>query len=262
MRGVLISNSYVLTSAHCVYDIYKKGGTVTILIGVNTYSGLYKGHYIWYINHSPTDQNIYIPKEYIPIFSNGILDYDYDIALIRLNSQHAWKIPTASFPGPSAFPEKTNMGKQTTTIGIGSTSRYSYTLSKNLNEANVYIRDSNNIGVITLNSMDEPVKKSACWGDSGGPAIYYIANKIYVIGVAKSGYCYINSLYTSTSFNSKWITDTTGILLDSGDATMSQIVPTQQPLVNICYTRWDESECYRFNEFCRWDAAQKKCFPR
>lgn len=257
--GFLISEYYVVTAAHCVYKVYKGSGTITALVGVDNYSGLYEGNGISVVDHSPDHPTIFIPKEYVPKYDG--LDYDYDIALIRLIDR-MYNIPYLSFPDPTSSPEKTNIDKSTTIMGIGTSSFFSFKSSQYLKEADLYIRSVNSMGVITLNSKNDSVKKSACHGDSGGPSLFTINNSIYSIGVGKSGWCgNENSLYTSTSFNSKWITDTSGIQPNSGTATIYTIVPTQQSLVNVCYSRGSSAECVRYKELCQWDASNNKCLP-
>lgn len=251
--GVLISPLYVLTAAHCVYPVYKDSGTIVAMIGVNTYLLPFMGQNISYADQT----DISIPDQYKPAKIKG-LDADYDIALVRLK-YIAWFVPTLSFPDSTRMPEKSNIDKSVTIIGIGSNSFGSSTSSKTLQEADIYIRSSDDKGVITLNSKDDKTRKGVCHGDSGGPAIMTLDGSYYVIGLAKSGWCVNDSKYTSTSFNAQWITNKSGVLPNTGTMTPSTVVPTQAPLTAVCSNLTVQTQCEIFTELCHWDSIQKKC---
>ncbi len=273
--GTLISEDFVLTAAHCVYDDFTYGGVVRVMIGVNHYYGEYKGHYIGKVEHTPPKrnhnyyefvypENIYIPKEY----KDTRLMFDkkdsYDIALLRLKTK-AVGIPTLSISDVSVdeLVARYPLLNPVPIIVIGVGRNEQEYLSKDLMKAPLRVNhyDGQPKSIIYLSSPRIP-EQNICSGDSGGPAIFENTDgKKYVIGVTAGGYCPgYQSYYTSTSFHSEWITDITGIQPNSGTATKDLTIhPTQMPLNTICSSQMDVKGCDNYSIMCIWSYLVGKC---
>lgn len=269
--GVLISEDFVLTAAHCVYYDYRYDGVIKILIGVNHYRDDYKGHYASLVHHTRSmlidSKRIFIPKEFTGFVESDLQSDSYDIALIKLDEK-AVGIPTISFPDSSIEKELAN-GRVVTVIGVGrdENNKLPTDLMKAIVSVDHY--DSQPKSIIFLSSPDEP-PKNTCSGDSGGPAIYASTYwKKYVIGITHAGPdCPSNNgYYTSTSFYSEWITSTTrgagGVVFpNSGTATKDlSLHPTQHPLNSICLSQETQRICENYSKIlpCFWSNAESRC---
>lgn len=281
--GTLISEEYILTAAHCVYDDYINGGVIRVLIGVNHYYGEFKGHYSGVVEHSPPKpannegginnpfshkiygfpENIYIPTKYYDSWLLNRAEDSYDVAILRLKVK-AVGVPTLSLPDAAVEKELID-GYPVTVIGIGMNEQFE--LTKDLMKAILPINHESHQpkSLVFFRSPNKPIK-TTCSGDSGGPAIFegnYL--KKYIIGVTSAGNCSRGESYsTSTAFHSVWITTVTGgINANSGTATKDlSLHPTQQPLSSNCPALLDEKECGASMSKifpCYWSKSESKC---
>lgn len=236
--GVLIGDTYVLTAAHCVYGTYKKGGKVDVLIGVNDY-GNYPliGHYHAIVYHNEIDKNIFIPKNYSEEGWREITELTrpiFDIALVKLPSK-VINVPTLSFPGDFFDVYQENIEK-VSIMGVGVTelsgSEISWDLlATDVNLASFPFRSTSFICVHANISAGQGIGSS---GDSGGPAVVSIKNKLYVVGVYSR---FVPGLgigcYSSTAYYSKWISEVSGVDTYWGTAGDNiSLYPTPHPLDN------------------------------
>lgn len=262
--GSLISENYVLTAAHCVYNESINGGIIKVLVGVNTYSGDYLGQYAGIVEHSSTNKNIYVHESYRPT-TTLIEDYKdlvrntHDIALLRLKVK-ATGVPTISFPrsesNPNNYPEKIYMGTKATVVGSGLLRPTDTDVSPNLMMAEIPIDDylMRPSGTILLKAANAEAGEVVLSGDSGGAGILYYNNRPYIIGVIMSGQqAWLSSFLTSTSHYSNWIANTSQVQPESGSVTNSiGSTTTFPPQVPVCGKIHSKSDCLVFNTMCEW----------
>lgn len=285
--GTLISEEFILTAAHCVYDDYINGGVIKVIIGVNHYNREYSGHYAGFAKHSPSKpantngkidnpftkkikiygypESIYIPLEYDDPWQFNKWSDSYDVAILKLGVK-ATGIPTLSIPDETIGKELID-GYPATVIGIGWT-KVDGGPTDQLMKATLNI-DTYRLqpkSIIFLSSKDKPAKNT-CLGDSGGPVIIEDGSgKKYIVGTTSAGKCEKGeSYYTSTAFHSKWIKEVTHIFPNSGTATKDiSLHPTQHPLSSNCSAQKDETACdvnSRDSKIypCYWDRTEGKC---
>lgn len=273
--GSLISENFVLTAAHCVYNESINGGVIRVLIGVNTYSGNYLGQYAGIVEHSSANKNIYVHESYRPT-TTLIEDYKdlvrntYDIALLRLKVK-ATGVPTISFPRPESninnYPEKIYMGTKMTVVGSGLLQQTDIDVSPNLMTAEITIDDylMRPSGTILLKAPNATTGEIVLSGDSGGPGILYYNSRPYVAGVIMSGQsAWLSSFLTSTTHYSNWITNTSQVQPESGSVTNSigstSSFPQQVP---VCGKIHAHDDCLVFSAMCEWYRGEGEfCKPK
>lgn len=273
--GSLISDTYILTAAHCVYNESINGGVIKVLVGVNNYYGDYLGHYAGIVEHSSTNKNIYIHESYRPT-TTLIEDYKdlvrntHDIALLRLKVK-ATGVPTISFPRSDSnsnnYPEKIYMGTKATVVGSGQLQSTDTDVSPNLMMSEIAIEDyiMRPKGTILLKSADSTAAEVISGGDSGGPGVLYYNNRQYVIGVIMSSQPgWLSSFLTSTSYYSSWITNTSQVQPESGSVNTAigstSTFPQQVP---VCSKIRTKDDCLIFDTMCEWYRGEGEfCKPK
>ena len=261
--GSLISEEYVLTAAHCVYDIDAKD--IFVVIGLNHIDSKLNAQFSSGVDEVILHEN----------FTNAMSMADLilttnDIALLHLEKK-AVGVPIISIPNPDRnadkkiepeeYPEELYKENSGTIIGFGSTENkdISYDLLKGI----VSIQKN---GEWTQDKFGLTSKKNVgtCRGDSGGPFIMVINNKPQVIGITSSGGpdCSMYALYTSVAHYSEWINKKTLINYETGvnyDAFGRFRYPPQISQKSLCTYNNNYSDCFKKIAFCSWNFTCQKC---
>jgi len=261
--GSLISEEYVLTAAHCVYDIDAKD--IFAVIGLNHIDSKLNAQF------SSGVDAVILHEDFTNAMSMAdLILTTSDIALLHLTKK-AVGVPIISIPNPDRnddgkiepeeYPEKVYEGNSGTIIGYGSTEDKD--ISYDLLKGTVYIQKN---GEWAQDKFSLTSKKNVgtCRGDSGGPFIMVINNKPQVIGITSSGgpNCSLYSLYTSVAHYSEWINKKTLINYETGinyDAYGRFRYPSQTSQKSLCTDNINYSECYKKLAFCSWNFSCEKC---
>lgn len=158
--GSIISESYVVTAAHCVTSRPGSKYPASYLIVYAGSSQLYTGG----VYSSVAETKVHPQYD----------DFVYDIALLRLSTKLSFNnqiqaIPLATAEPPNRSPV-TISGFGRVRTGSELPSRLKYNTLRSLNNANCkrFLRD---VDTTTL-CLSHTAGNGACNGDSGGPAIY------------------------------------------------------------------------------------------
>tara|TARA_R110001583_G_scaffold28426_2_gene100877 strand:- start:13893 stop:15311 length:1419 start_codon:yes stop_codon:yes gene_type:complete len=204
--GVLISSHWIATAAHCVYEADDSSGNATaydasqfsLVIGESThYSSTNLARRSGVTVHSIN--SIVIHPGYVSSDNDDSnIDYDYDIALIELNTAYYQ-------PGPAltTSTQFNNMptGKALTLIGYGSMSAdedatATELIPTTLQSASMpYVPNSecywNNSGSLTDNMFcagySDGTSIDACSGDSGSPLFATLDGQLSLVGIVSWG---------------------------------------------------------------------------
>lgn len=211
--GVLISNQFVLTAAHCLsVGPYKERDPPTDLQGYLLDKAHVKGFHIRLgvhnLKHPLVIANVKTIKKH-PSFC--IATSVMDIALIKL----AYKVPFSEFISPICLPHDSSLDALRTGIvaGWGETKQG---MVEDLVEGTTTIwsndeclRHRNAVVAPSLLCAGGTDGPNICNGDSGGPLFVGVNNRYYVIGITSMGSkCKTldPNLYTRVSLFIEWIT--------------------------------------------------------
>lgn len=207
--GTLISKDLVLSAGHCFADFAKQlGVSIEVLrphlrvgFGIDVGSDL---------NDKRVEfrsiKNIVVHKDYVV---DSVVDADTnpmeDIAMVKLDADAPASAKTASLPGTDKHLVK---DKSVTLVGFGLTDGVKGTSATGMNKVNVKIDEPHfTTAQFTYKTLNG---KSACSGDSGGPAYIKSQGKVFVVGVTSWGdrNCQVMGAYTSVYAFLPWIMET------------------------------------------------------
>jgi len=219
--ATLISNTIVLTAAHCLFDDkYNQLSSSDVLLSI--------GEYNKQSNATTPISNIYVHKDYDPTNSAS----SHDIALLRLTSPFTTITPVPLLDMNTTISAISNQSN-VTTIGWGSTVGYSpseevtASFPDILREVEVPLQNDAMCAQNVGGSYDATTMicagvagKDACQGDSGGPLVYNDGGSWKQIGIVSWGSGCASEgnpgVYTRLANYSEWITDAiTNLSIDS-----------------------------------------------
>ncbi|CAF1020439.1 unnamed protein product [Brachionus calyciflorus] len=175
--GSLISSNLVLTVASCV-DAYSKD-VLSVTIGSN------------YLNE--TNQTFYSFSEIFVHPDYALNPKKNDIALLKLASNLAFKENISPICLPTSSNVSTIFDQSVVIIGWGSTNGENNRskLSNTLLQATLKIQNEENPSIckdyesFVYCALDTSIKKSnICFGDSGGPLMFFKDEKWYLYGLS------------------------------------------------------------------------------
>jgi len=226
--GVLISSRWIATAAHCVYDDDDADGNATAYDASN-YSVVIGGstHYSSTTAAEKAEVDVYTIKNVIinPNYvtsdeDDSTTDYDYDIALLELDSSYYQ-------PGPAIATsdrfDEIEEGNYLTVIGYGvmdssDDASAEEAIPTTLQEAQLPFVptsecDWNDYGLMSDNMFcagydSDEVNIDSCSGDSGGPVFKTIDGELTLVGLVSWGTTTcseIPGVYTNVSNLRSWI---------------------------------------------------------
>ncbi|KAF7272477.1 hypothetical protein GWI33_014736 [Rhynchophorus ferrugineus] len=202
--GAVISNRYVITAAHCVWDCR----FVQVLLGAHK----------WRVRET-TQRNFYSNTIIIHENYTGQKVEDNDIALIKspMSIPFSSSIKSIALPddGCCNFTGSTAMlsgwGYTSTNGGISSVLRKVYLQVESLAWCAKYFSYVNKSQICTKGTDSITGSVGACYGDSGGPLV----KSDVLIGVVSFGSdaCDMGypSVYTNISYHRDWIRKHSGV---------------------------------------------------
>ncbi|MGE4319799.1 MAG: serine protease [Deferribacterales bacterium] len=209
--GTLITNTWVMTAAHCVDDLSAPYSNLKIMAGSvdlsTTAAGVHE-------TLSVTDVHIH------PLYNPST--YNNDIALIELSSPVITGSPV-DYVSTAAFPYYTT-GLYALVAGWGSTSYPApYNYPSTMRDVSVPMVDDTICDSVYPNYTTKMVcagyadgGRDSCFGDSGGPLLSTDGTDFAVIGVVSFGEgCAVSGyygVYTKVSQFTAWIEGYTGAL--------------------------------------------------
>lgn len=221
--GVLVSNNWVMTAAHCVYEADDNSGNATaydaanfsVVIGEST-------HYSFTSSATSAGVDVYDISEVVIHTGYDNDSYDNDIALLRLDT--AVIEPGPALATVSRF-NQIDEGDPLTTIGYGMMSgdenaSAEETIPTTLQEADLpYILTSDcfwesNAGTDVTDNMfcagyeSTSINIDSCSGDSGGPIFTTLDGELTLVGLVSwgsSACADYPGVYTNISNLTSWI---------------------------------------------------------
>ncbi|CAF4910714.1 unnamed protein product [Rotaria sp. Silwood1] len=208
--GSILSESYILTAAHCVYD--KTPDRILVVAGV----------------HNKSDDNGLIHRVGQIFVHPNWLSYQnqYDIAILRLSEPlqfiyNRFRITRTCIPHvhwPNNIQDYPSTGTRLAAIGWGYTKMNDSTSSSD-NLLQVEVFTINNNDPICNKLLYNPEiqfcaalyegGKDTCQGDSGGPILQWLGNRWEQVGITSfSQRCAVAgdpSIYTRLSYYNHWI---------------------------------------------------------
>ncbi|CAF2745169.1 unnamed protein product [Rotaria sp. Silwood2] len=213
--GTILSNSYILTAAHCLHGFVSNPPIgVTIAVGMTNISDSKQIR--------RTVDHIYIHPNYIGRQDN----YRHDIALMHINqslmidhNRILTKTCIHRVNPPMLNNQYIKNGTRLTVIGWGETKQNHFQSPTILQQAEVYAIDNEN-SICRAAMNDSEIQfctglpeggKDSCQGDSGGPIFQWTGQYWEQVGIvshgngcAQPGY---PGVYTRLSFYYDWIND-------------------------------------------------------
>ncbi|CAF3322035.1 unnamed protein product, partial [Rotaria sp. Silwood2] len=207
--GSILSDSYILTAAHCVYD--KTPDQILVVAGI----------------HNKSDENGLIRRVGQSFVHPNWLSYQnqYDIAILRLSepldfiyNRFLTRTCIPHVHWPNNIQDYPSTGTRLAAIGWGYTKMNDSTTSPdNLLQVEVFTIDNND--PICNKSLYNPEiqfcaalyegGKDTCQGDSGGPILQWLGNRWEQVGITSfSQRCALAgdpSIYTRLSYYNHWI---------------------------------------------------------
>ncbi|CAF2572957.1 unnamed protein product [Rotaria sp. Silwood2] len=211
--GTLLSESFILTAAHCFDELSMPSRmNITVAIGIT--------------DRSDPKQIIHkIDQIYIhPNYSNQNREHHHDIALLRVKTQVVYtnnpRLTKSCFHriNPlSSIIEHPKNGSRLAVIGWGVLTSETSFLPKMLQQVEVYTIDNNH--PTCLNSIVDLQAqfcagilkggKDSCQGDSGGPILQWTGNYWEQVGIVSYGYGCADpdypGIYTRLSYYYDWM---------------------------------------------------------
>ena len=192
--GSLVMRQYILTAAHCVTN---DAGTPVAARSIRVYLGMHDRRYLTARSQTRTGSQLFVHASYDPE------SYDYDIAVIKLNSpvtlnNYVKTIRVARSNETRLF----NAGNDVTVSGWGTTS-FGGNTPNILRKTTVDIvarttcnRSNSYAGAITSRMLcASRTGKDSCQGDSGGPLFLRDGSVFKQVGVVSFGIGCANSMY-------------------------------------------------------------------
>ena len=179
--GTLLDSRYVLTAAHCVYNV--NPANLKVVVGLDAIDEFSDSQVY-------TAENYVIHESYQPtLFYNG-----YDIALIKLSRPVSMSNSVIPLCLPKQNDTKTVVSKTVKIAGWGRVdTQFTPTMPKYLQEADMRVGNNDTTCKIYGYNLDllycvyddsaKTAKSQVCNGDSGGPLFYEVDSKWYVFGV-------------------------------------------------------------------------------
>lgn len=183
--GTLIGDNLVVTAAHCFLDIAVEMGMVVdefknlVRVGFGTEKtrDLSQGNVYFESIHT-----VKVHEDYhIDALKSASFDSMHDIALVRLSA----KAPAGYEPVALATQESVKKGQTLTLAGYGLVDGVSKKRAHGLNKVNVSI--SNPMLTPAQFTYAAHGGKTACSGDSGGPAYVNKNGRLLLVGVTSWG---------------------------------------------------------------------------
>jgi len=214
--GMLIYNNIVLTAAHCL--IKYKAASLAVVIGLNNVSTPLKSvpNLVYYVKKTKYHDSFSI--------NNSPLIYDIGLIQLKTNVTFTNNASLICLP-PSSTDSSKVLNKKVVLTGWGSTNGFNSlaSISPGLLQTKLGVINGN--GACTSNGLtydtntvycvlDSVNNSNACFGDSGGPLIFYTNSLWFVYGITSyvavygSGVCnpYLPSYYTQVPVYLTWIT--------------------------------------------------------
>jgi len=189
----VIRKQWVLTAAHCVEDIANDPQFVTVTIGsarrtADDMTRTYK------VNAIKAHSDYFVVNSNINVSTAVFFNWDYDIALLRLEKPVEPCVTTASVPGKD-FSATKMQGMQCKSAGWGSRKEYvreidainqNYEPSSDLQEIDVplvtkeicrEVHSGEVTDVVFCGGQLQKATMTSCIGDSGSPLVCNVKNQ-------------------------------------------------------------------------------------
>lgn len=212
--GTLIAKELVLTAAHCFADFAEELG-----VDIETLRPLVKVGFGLPVAKDLKDsrvvfrgiKSVQVHQDYVVNSVQTATEEPMeDIAMLRLDGEAPESARTAAIPTGTSHLVK---GKSVTLVGFGLTDGLYQQSAVEMNKVTVKIDNPK----LTSSQFTYSVVngKSACSGDSGGPAYIKSGSKVFVVGVTSWGdrFCKSIGAYTSVAAFVPWIMQTAQTLM-------------------------------------------------
>lgn len=196
--GSLVSPTIVVTASHCLVDY--GDGKLVVAFGTIAKNGYYKSENL------REAAKFFVHEEYntAAMDADSPTDAPNDIAMIHLKSAAPSGFGPVSVLGAN---DAVQVGETLTLAGFGLT-HYIFGSSGVLRKVDTKVKTLFP-GIKEL-EFGEKAYKSACMGDSGGPAFVKRNNKLVLVGVTSRGSskCDSTGIYTDVRYFGAWINRT------------------------------------------------------